>query len=82
MDQKNIYSISLQMSGPHWYIGLLTEEKVRSKGTNKTVIPLIQWQHFRNRQWTDLKVVNTEPKIGNTFTLNLTINHGKGEIKS
>ena len=66
----------LQMSAPHWYIGQRTEKKVRSKGTNLTVIPLIQWEHLTNGQWTDLKVVNTNPNIPHAFTLNLTINHG------
>ena len=69
---------NLCILAPHWYIGLLTERTVRSKATDLTVIPLIQWQHLSNGQtWTDLKVVNTDPNIQHTFTLNLTINHGE-----
>ena len=69
---------NLCIPAPHWYIGLLTERTVRSKATDLTVIPLIQWQHLSNGQtWTDLKVVNTDPNIQHTFTLNLAINHGK-----
>ena len=58
-------------------MGLLTERKVRSKETDLTVIPLIQWEHLTRGQWTDLKVVNTDPNIQHTFTLNLSINHGE-----
>ena len=66
------------MPAPHWYIGLMGERKVRSKDTDLTVIPLIQWQHLSSGQtWTDLKVVNTDPNIQHTFTLNLTINQGE-----
>ena len=73
--------INLCIPAPHWYIGLLGEKKVRSKDTNLTVIPLIQWEQLNNGQWTDLKVVNTDPNIQHTFTLNLTINHGKMMIQ-
>ena len=72
----NIFS-KLGNIAPHWYIGLLTERTVRSKATDLTVIPLIQWEHLSNGTWTDLKVVNTDPNIQHTFTLNLTINHGE-----
>ena len=72
----NIFS-KLGNIAPHWYIGLLTERTVRSKATDLTVIPLIQWEHLSNGQWTDLSVVNTDPNIQHTFTLNLTINHGE-----
>ena len=54
---------NLCIPAPHWYIGLLAERKVRSKATDLTVIPLIQWEHLSNGQWTDLKVVNTDPNI-------------------
>ena len=60
--------INLCIPAPHWYIGLLGEKKVRSKDTNLTVIPLIQWEHFNNGQWTDLKDLKD---------LHLTINHGE-----
>ena len=69
--------VNLCIPAPHWYIGLLTERKVRSKETDLTVIPLIQWEHLSSGQWTDLKLVNTDPNIQHTFTLNLTINHGE-----
>ena len=69
--------VNLCIPAPHWYIGLLAERKVRSKATDLTVIPLIQWEHLSNGQWTDLSVVNTDPNIRHTFTLNLTINHGE-----
>ena len=69
---------NLCIPAPHWYIGLLTERKVRSKDTDLTVIPLIQWEHLSSGQtWTDLSVVNTDPNIQHTFTLNLTINQGE-----
>lgn len=71
-------NVNLCIPAPHWYIGLLKEKrKVRSMKTDLTVIPLIQWQHLSNGQWTDLKMVNTDPNIRHTFTLNLTINHGE-----
>ena len=65
------------MPAPHWYIGPLTEKKVRSKDTDLAVIPLIQWQYEEQGQWRDLKVVNRNPNIQHTFTLNLTINHSE-----
>ena len=77
MSQYFYKYFNLCIPAPHWYIGLLAERKVRSKATDLTVIPLIQWEHLSNGQWTDLSVVNTDPNIQHTFTLNLTINHGE-----
>ena len=76
---RNKKYVNLCIPAPHWYIGLLAERKVRSKATDLTVIPLIQWEHLSNGQWTDLSVVdvNIDSNIQYTFTLNLTINHGE-----
>ena len=59
------------------FVSQHAERKVRSRDTNLTVIPLIQWEHLSNGTWTELSVVNTDPNIQHTFALNLTNNHGE-----
>ena len=61
----------------HWYIGF-PEKRLRSKAPDLTMVPLIDWEYLQDDgQWRDLKVVNTDPNIQHTFTLNLTIKHGE-----
>ena len=65
---------------PYWFIGLLTERRVRSKATDLTLIPLIQWEVQQDDgQWRELKAPKDPwyPEPFNTFTLNITIEHGK-----
>ena len=69
---------------PHWYIGLRSERRVRSKATNKTMVPLIQWQFQQDDgQWRELKALKDTvyPEPFNTFTLNITIEDGKSEMR-
>ena len=69
---------------PHWYIGLRSERRVRSKATDWTMVPLIQWQFQQDDgQWRELKAPNDPwfPEPFNIFTLNITIEDGKSEIR-
>merc|ERR1711988_734126 len=65
---------------PHWYIGLPTERRVRSKGTDLTLIPLIQWevQQAINGTWRELKAPKDpwDPFSFPKFTLNIAIGTG------
>ena len=64
----------------HWYLGLLTERRVRSKATDLTLIPLIKWEVQQyDGQWRGLKAPKDPwyPESSNIFTLNITIEHGK-----
>ena len=57
----------------------MTERRVRSKLTDLTLIPLIQWEVQDNGRWRDLKAPKNPrfPEPFDTFTLNITIEHGK-----
>ena len=70
---------------PFWFIGLLTERRVRSKATDLTLIPLIQWEVQQDDgQWRELKAPKDPwfPEPFNTFTLNITIEQGKRRLKN
>ena len=54
------------ISAPYWYIGLMTERRVRSKAQDLTLIPLLEWEVKKKGNWRDCG-----------FTLNITIDHGK-----
>ena len=74
------------IAAPHWYIGPMTERRVRSKGTNLALIPLIHWEVQDNGgNWSELKVPkdlwNTKYFDLSIFTLNVTIEHGKKKQK-
>ena len=65
----------------HWYIGF-PEKRLRSKASDLTMVPLIDWEYLQDDgQWRDLKVVNSDPNIQHTFTLYLTIKHGERKLK-
>ena len=69
------------IAAPHWYIGLPTERRVRSKATDLTLIPLIQWEvQQANGKWSDLKAPK-DPNSVPIFTLNITIGTGKYKDK-
>ena len=65
----------LTFSGSFWYIGGLTERRVRSNSSSgQLVIPLIGWELQQDDgQWRELRDQNS-PQI---FTLNITIHHGE-----
>ena len=70
------------IAAPHWYIGLPTERRVRSKATDLTLIPLIQWEVQQdNGEWRDLKAPKDpwDPHSFPKFTLNITIGTGKNK---
>ena len=70
------------IAAPHWYIGLPTERRVRSKGTDLTLIPLIQWEVQQDDgQWRELKEQRDPDYPIKIFTLNITIEHGRSEEK-
>ena len=60
---------------PYWYIGGLTERRVRSNSSSgQLVIPLIGWELQQDDgQWRELRDQNS-PQI---FTLNITLQHGE-----
>ena len=52
--------------------------RLRSKASDLTLVPLIDWEYLQDDgQWRDLKEVNTDQNIQHTFTMNLSIKHGK-----
>ena len=70
------------IAAPHWYIGLPTERRVRSKATDLTLIPLIQWEVQQdNGEWRDLKAQKDprDPHSFPKFTLNIKIGTGKNK---
>ena len=72
------------IAAPHWYIGLPTEKRVRSKGTDLTLIPLIQWEVQQDDgTWRELKVPKDplDPYSFPVFTLNITIGTGNNKEK-
>ena len=84
--EKLIQFLADRVVAPYWYIGRMTERRVRSKSQDLTLIPLIQWEVQQDDgQWRDLKAPKDpldpwdrwSPKPFNTFTLNITIDHGK-----
>ena len=61
-------------------MGLLTERRVRSKATDLTLIPLIQWEVQQDDgQWRELKAEKDplDPDSVPIFTLNITLAFGK-----
>ena len=65
---------------PYWFIGLLTERRVRSKATDLTLIPLIQWEVQQDDgQWRELKAPKDQldPDSVPIFTLNIKLQFGK-----
>ena len=69
------------IAAPHWYIGLPTERRVRSKATDLTLIPLIQWEvQQANGKWSDLKKLDPWEPFP-IFTLNITIGTGNNKEK-
>ena len=61
-------------------MGLLTERRVRSKATDLTLIPLIQWEVQQDDgQWRELKAPKDplDPDTVPIFTLNITLEFGK-----
>ena len=70
--------LSVGIADYNWFMGLLTERRVRSKATNLTLIPLIQWEVQQDDgQWRELKAPKDPwfPEPFNIFTLNITIKH-------
>ena len=69
---------------PHWYIGLRTERRVRSKETEMNLIPLIQWEvQQANGTWRELRAPKDPwyPHSFPIFTLNITIGTGSNKEK-
>ena len=57
---------------------------MRSKATDMTMVPLIQWQHQQwGGEWRELKAPKDPrfPEPFNAFTLNITIEDGKSEMR-
>ena len=55
---------------------------MRSKATDLTMVPLIQWQVQQDDgQWRELKAQKDPSYPFNTFTLNITIEDGKSEMR-
>ena len=70
------------IAAPHWYIGLPTERRVRSKGTDLTLIPLIQWEVLQDDgHWRELRAPKDprDPYSFPIFTLNITIGTGNNK---
>ena len=64
----------------HWFMGLLTERRVRSKATDLTLIPLIQWEVQQDDgQWRELREPKDQldPDSVPISTLNITLEFGK-----
>ena len=80
MFQRLNYFLRDGIVASHWWMGLLTERRVRSKATDLTLIPLIQWEVQQDDgQWRELREPKDQldPDSVPIFTLNITLEFGK-----